>query len=100
MLSWPILFRKHSKNKNDGFLHPTIDDCVNVFSVQMVNSEAPPFSTFHNGEKIEKVFFEVKNFATYIKWGLEWTEVIQVAKHLHKKSACNTQEDLHRLHHK
>jgi hypothetical protein len=55
----PILFRQPSKNKEDGFFHPILD-CVNVFSFQMVNSEAPPFSTFRIGEKIEDVLFEVK----------------------------------------
>ena len=61
----PILFRQPPKNKNDGFLHPTID-CVNVFPFQMVNSDAPPFSTFLVGEKIEDVLFEVKSFAINI----------------------------------
>ena len=65
VLSRPILLRQPPKNKNNGFLHSTID-CVNVFPFQMVDSEAPPFSTFCGGEKIEEMLFEVKLFAINI----------------------------------
>ena len=37
VMSRPILFRQPSKNKEDGFLHPTLD-CINVFPFHMVNS--------------------------------------------------------------
>ena len=79
----PILFRQPSKNKEDGFFHPILD-CVNVFPFQMVNSEAPPFSMFCVGEKIEDMLFEVNFFAVNIQWCLKWTEVIEVAEHLRK----------------
>jgi hypothetical protein len=62
VLSRPILFRQPSKNEEDGLLHPTLD-CVNVFPFQMINSEAPPCSTFRIGEKNEEVLFRVKIFA-------------------------------------
>ena len=83
VLSRPILFRQPSKNEEDGFFHPILD-CVNEFPFQMVNSEAPPFSTFLIGEKIEDVLFEVKFLAINIQWCLEWTEVIEVLEHLRK----------------
>jgi hypothetical protein len=54
----PILFRQPLKNKEDDFLHPIID-CVNVFLFQMVNTDVPPFSTFHDGEKIEDFLIEI-----------------------------------------
>ena len=44
VMSRPILFRQPSKNKEDGFLHPTLD-CINVFPFHMVNSEVPSLST-------------------------------------------------------
>jgi len=51
-----ILFRQPPKYKHNGFFHPTLD-CVNVFLFQMVYSDAPPFSIFVVGEKIEDVLF-------------------------------------------
>ena len=83
MLSRPILFRQPPKYEDNDFLHSTLD-CVNVFPFQMVNSEAPPFSTFCVGEKMEEVLFKVNFFAINMLWCLEWTEIIEVAEHLRK----------------
>jgi len=75
VLSRPILFRQPSKNKEDGFLHSTLD-CINVFPFHMVNSEAPPLSTSitcqdltHNmDERHGAAFFS--NFSRLSKWGV------------------------------
>ncbi len=58
MLTRPILYRQPPKHKHNGFFHPILDG-VNVFPFQMINSEAPPFSTL--SEKTEDVLFEVKS---------------------------------------
>ena len=70
VLTRPILFRQPPKHKHNGFFHPILDG-VNVFPFQMINSEAPPFSTLRVSEKTEDVLFEVKSLAVNIQWRLE-----------------------------
>jgi len=65
VLSRPILFRQPPKYEDNGFLH-LILDCINVYPFQMDYRDTPPFSTFHIGEKIEDVLFEVNFFAINI----------------------------------